>query len=346
MSSPEGLAPTVSVIVTVYNGVRFLGACLDSIFAQTYRDFEVIVVDDGSWEDAASVCADYDVRFVRQENQGVSAARNTGLGLARGRFIALMDHDDCWYPDRLRRGLDALEADPALLMVYSEMDEIDAAGEVVMHQFLKHYISGHPKQSLEQCLSADMNIYPSAVLLRREIYDELGGFDPRLQGYEDDDYFIRIYERGPICYIEEPLVQWRWHGNNDSISPHMPKSRRVYMRKLLARYPDRPEAGEYVSRDCIAPRFLKDCTAEYLRSLNPATARIPPELAQGELRFLLPYLRQPPLTLRLAVFTPVWLLRPLVTLWRRAPVSQAVRERAWHAALSKLRRPDTAGATT
>jgi glycosyltransferase involved in cell wall biosynthesis len=292
------------------------------------------------------VCANYDLRFVRQENQGTSAARNTGLALARGRYIALLDHDDRWYPDRLRRGIEALDADPSCLMVYSEMDEIDVTGEIALRHFLKNHVGGHPKRSLAECLAADMNIYPSAVLLRREVCAELGGFDTRLQGYEDDDYFIRVYERGPICYIEEPLVQWRWHGNNDSISPNMPNSRRVYMRKLLARYPDRPDAGEYLSRHYIAPRFLKDCTAEYLRSLNPTTARIPPELAQGELRFLLPYLRHPSLTLRLAVYTPVWLLRPLVTLWRRAPVSRAVRERAWYAVLARLRRPDPVGAAS
>src|SRR5213078_156464 len=95
--------PLVSVIIPVYNGARYLRAALESVFAQTYRPIEVIVVDDGSGDDSGVIAQSFpDVHFIHQENQGVAAARNHGFDAARGEFIAFLDQDDLWTPEKLK----------------------------------------------------------------------------------------------------------------------------------------------------------------------------------------------------------------------------------------------------
>src|SRR5688500_924354 len=101
--------PLVSVIIPVYNGARFLRAALESVFAQTYRPIEVIVVDDGSADDSGVIAQSFpEVRYIRQENQGVAAARNNAIEAARGEFFAFLDQDDLWTPEKLRLQIEHL----------------------------------------------------------------------------------------------------------------------------------------------------------------------------------------------------------------------------------------------
>src|SRR6476660_1471039 len=107
--------PLVSVIIPVYNGTCYLRAALESVFAQTYRPFEVIVVDDGSLDDSGVIAQSFDdVRYIHQENQGVAAARNNGIEVARGEFLAFLDQDDLWTPEKLKLQMGHLLSDPEL----------------------------------------------------------------------------------------------------------------------------------------------------------------------------------------------------------------------------------------
>src|SRR5438067_8321397 len=120
----------VSVITPVYRGERFVAATIQSVLAQTYRDWELVIVDDGSPDDSAGIIDGYlphpQIRFIRQANAGVAAARNTGIANARGEFVALLDQDDLWLPDKLERQLLYLNARPDVGFVHSRVDCIDA----------------------------------------------------------------------------------------------------------------------------------------------------------------------------------------------------------------------------
>src|SRR5262249_46275201 len=123
--------PKVSVVMPVYNGERFLRESLESVFAQTFQDFEMLCVDDGSTDRSASILQQYGprIRVVRQENAGQSAARNAGVALAQGRYIAFLDQDDLWYPSKLMSQVAAIEANPHAVLVHCDFDRIDENGQ-------------------------------------------------------------------------------------------------------------------------------------------------------------------------------------------------------------------------
>src|SRR5271156_2731884 len=115
--------PRVSVVIPIYNGAATIGRALQSLFDQTFTDFEIVCVDDGSTDDTPSVLAGYGdrIRVIRQSNRGLPGARNAGVAASRGQLIALIDHDDQWLPQKLELTVTALEADPGSSLVYSDL---------------------------------------------------------------------------------------------------------------------------------------------------------------------------------------------------------------------------------
>jgi len=149
---------------------------------------------------------------------------------------------------------------------YSNMDEIDESGRCIQHSMLDGHASQHPKRSLIQCLQRDMFVLPSASLISREAFNAVGGFDERLCGYEDDDFFVRIFCAGfDNAYINERLSQWRLYPSSTSHSSRMAVSRMIYANKQIAAFPDRPAEGLYYVRDLIAPRFMTLLKEEHER---------------------------------------------------------------------------------
>jgi glycosyltransferase involved in cell wall biosynthesis len=130
------MTPRVSIIVPAYNAAAYLPYAIDSVLAQTYQDWEIVIVDDGSTDNTRAVVDAYRSRlrdrlqYIFQPNRGVSAARNHGIRAARGEFIALLDADDVWLPQRLELGVNALDADPAVGLVHSRVARIDTKGSV------------------------------------------------------------------------------------------------------------------------------------------------------------------------------------------------------------------------
>src|SRR5918997_4295948 len=126
----------VTAAITTYNRARFLPGALESAFAQTYRDYEVLVVDDGSTDDTERVLAPYvdRIRVIRQENQGRSGARNTAVREAAGRYLSFLDSDDRWLPDKLERHVPVLERDPRVGMVHGHVDLIDESDRPLTHE--------------------------------------------------------------------------------------------------------------------------------------------------------------------------------------------------------------------
>ncbi|MDQ3686916.1 MAG: glycosyltransferase family 2 protein [Acidobacteriota bacterium] len=208
--SEERRAPAVSVIIPAYNAAAFIGETLASVFAQTFTDYEVVVVNDGSPDtpELEKVIAPWRdrINYIVQENRGLSGARNTGLRHARGEFVALLDSDDLWEPNYLRMQTGLLEADPTIDVLYCDatlfgderagkkfMDASPSAGEV----------------TLKRLISQECNVMVS-VTARRSAIIEAGMFDESLRSSEDFDLWLRIAHRGGrIAYHREALVRYR-----------------------------------------------------------------------------------------------------------------------------------------
>lgn len=197
------MAPTVSVIIPTYNRWPRLAAAVRSVLAQSYRDFELIVVDDGSTDDSAAQLAQFasKLRYCHQAQCGVSAARNLGVSQSRGRLIAFLDSDDLWEPDKLKVQVDFMESSP--LVQICQTEEIWLRNGVRVNPKLKHRKPSGDifVQSVELCL-----VSPSAVMLSRELFDQIGGFDESLPVCEDYDLWLRIARDHPVALIGQPLV--------------------------------------------------------------------------------------------------------------------------------------------
>lgn len=258
----------ITVIIPLYNGAEFIRHAIDGVKAQTLPPLELIVVNDGSRDDGpavvASIQAPFPIHLVHQENAGQSAARNHAARLAQGDFLAFLDQDDFWYPDHLARLVEPFAHNPRLGWTYSDVDEIDRQGGLVTLNLLATLPVQHPKRSLIQLLSEDMMILPSASMVRKRVFDDIGGFDEALSGSEDDDLFLRLFRAGYAHhYFPEALGQWRIRHDSASYTARSAASNHHYARKLIEAFPDEPALARYYRRDCIAPRFYGASVVEY-----------------------------------------------------------------------------------
>ncbi|MGE5308822.1 MAG: glycosyltransferase family 2 protein [Deltaproteobacteria bacterium] len=195
----------VSVIIPAYNAGRWLSSAIDSVLRQTYDEIEIIVVDDGSTDATAESLSPYflKITYVRQKNSGPAAARNRGISLARGRFIAFLDADDLWLPDKLERQVDALDRDPAAGACHTNVDFMDERGNVVDHPDEGLEQSG---MILERLLLWKSRVLLSSLLLRRECLESTGGFDETLLTGEDWHFIMRCARRNIFAYLPERLL--------------------------------------------------------------------------------------------------------------------------------------------
>ncbi|MFH1117065.1 MAG: glycosyltransferase [Pseudomonadota bacterium] len=231
--------PAASVIIPTYNRAHVLGRAIGSVLAQSYRDFELIVVDDGSTDDTAALpaCRDERVTLVRQDNRGVSAARNTGIRHSRGRLTAFLDSDDEWLPDKLARQVGRPESEQPDFICHT--DEIWLRDGKTVPQKRIHRKQGGRffERSLQRCL-----ISPSSVMLSRSLLDRIGWFDEDLPAAEDYDLWLRITAFHEVDFVAEPLVV-KHGGGDDQLSrviPAIDRYRIQAIRKIL-RNPALPE---------------------------------------------------------------------------------------------------------
>lgn len=194
--------PTVSVIIPTYNRARALAEAIQSVMAQDYHDFEIVVVDDGSTDSTAEILRAFpEVLVVRQAQQGVSAARNAGMARASGRLIAFLDSDDLWLPAKLSTQVAFFDCSPDALICQTE--EIWIRNGVRVNPKKRHKkLSGMIFEgSLELCI-----VSPSAVMMRSALFDDVGGFDESFPVCEDYDLWLRVSCRFPVYLIDVPLV--------------------------------------------------------------------------------------------------------------------------------------------
>ena len=214
---PHASRPLVSIVIPAYNS-KYLGEAVASVLGQTYREFELIVVDDGSPGTAIKeICDGFpQVRYIRQENAGPSVARNRGIREAGGRLIAFLDDDDIWLPEKLEKQLAFFETLPdkeEIGLVYTGQYMFD--GDTVFGAKVD---------------SANGMVYPfllfgqfigtcSSVLIPRKVFDEVGDFDEKLICTQDFELFLRIARHKPVYSIDEPLIKYRTRPDQISKDP-------------------------------------------------------------------------------------------------------------------------------
>jgi glycosyltransferase involved in cell wall biosynthesis len=208
------IKPQVSVIIPTYNRGRVIKEAIDSVLAQDYTEFELIVVDDGSTDHTSDVLDSYRnvIKVLSQKNKGVSAARNRGIAEASGKFIAFLDSDDLWLPQKLSTQVEFFNKTPDALICQTEEVWIRNGLRVNPKKRHKKPSGMIFKLSLELCL-----VSPSAVMIKRSLFDRVGEFDETLPACEDYDLWLRISSRFPIYLVDTPLIIKRG-GHDDQLS--------------------------------------------------------------------------------------------------------------------------------
>jgi glycosyltransferase involved in cell wall biosynthesis len=222
-------APLISIIIPTYNRSSLVLEAVDSVFKQTFPDFELIVVDDGSNDGTGKALASYKDRFIyrRQNNQGVSAARNHGLRQACGQWIAFLDSDDLWLPKKLETQMQFFSQNPEALICQTE--EIWIRNGRRVNPQKKHQKWSGPifAPSLRLCI-----VSPSAVMIKKDLFEQVGFFDEGLPACEDYDLWLRISAQYPIYLIDQPLIVKRG-GHPDQLSRSTPSLDRFRIRALI-----------------------------------------------------------------------------------------------------------------
>jgi len=224
--------PTVSVIIPTYNRLEALQLAIDSVKAQTSPALEIIVIDDGSTDGTVYWCQQHhpDITLITQTNHGVSHARNRGIEIANGDWIALLDSDDRWYPKKLEIQLEAIVSSPKLRLCHC--DEIWIRNGKRVNQKHKHrkYGGNIFKYCLPLCA-----ISPSASLIHASVFNDIGLFDENLPACEDYDLWLRITSQEDVLYVDEALLE-KTGGHEDQLSqryPAMDSFRLTALAKLL-----------------------------------------------------------------------------------------------------------------
>jgi len=222
--------PRVSVVVPCYNRAGTVGSSVRSVLEQSFSDLELIVVDDGSTDTTLGILDAIDdprLQILRKDtNAGVSAARNSGIATARAQWVAFQDSDDIWHPDKLARQMNILEAPGANhVAAYCGM-EIEMAGET---RYVPQRGAAHREGDVLPGLVWHSFISTQTLIIRREILQEVGGFDEDLRALVDWELMLRVAQSGPVALIDEPLVRQRFSSNSITNDP----LRRVEARAAL-----------------------------------------------------------------------------------------------------------------
>lgn len=207
--------PKVTVVIPAYNAMTYLPETLDSVLKQTFVDFEALIVNDGSSDRIvtwASEITDSRVKLISQSNQGLSAARNTGIVHAQGEYVAFLDADDLWEPTKLEKQVHCLDSKPEVGLVYTWTLLVDQQGRST-----GTVTASHTEGNVwEKLLLGDVIGSGSSAMIRRICFETVGLFDTELSSIEDCDMWVRIAACYPLAVIKEVLVYYRQHFTNMS----------------------------------------------------------------------------------------------------------------------------------
>jgi glycosyltransferase involved in cell wall biosynthesis len=214
--------PRVTAAITTYNRAGFVAAAVESALAQTYADYEVLLVDDGSTDGTEDALRKYKrrVRYHRQENHGRAAARNTALDLASGDYIAFLDSDDLWLPDKLARQVEILDNHPSADLVHGHVEMIDDTDAALPRETAAHrkaFDRAHRHGATYEGYALDCVCLTSTVMFRATTLKRLGGYDTRFDALEDLDLYLRLLLGSGAEVVEgAPLARYRLHAEQTS----------------------------------------------------------------------------------------------------------------------------------
>ena len=235
----EGKNPMVTVVLPSYNSMHYIAETMETVLNQTYQDFEVLVVNDGSTDDTPNWInrlsqKEPKVRMVSQANQGLAGARCTGVTNAKGKYVAFIDDDDLWEPTKLEKQVNSLESNPQAGLCYTWTALADSGGKATGRVIASNAEGNVWKQMTE------MNIVccGSTPMIRRSCFDEVGLFDHEVSPSDDWDMWWRISARYPFTLVREALILYRQHPNNSSKKcEHMLATSRILIERNFANAP-------------------------------------------------------------------------------------------------------------
>ncbi len=250
--------PKVSVIIPAYNAEKYIAETLDSVVNQTYSDFEVIIVDDGSKDGTVSIIKQYQgkypekIRLIQKENGGPASARNVGIKVATGEYIAFIDADDLWLPRKLEKQISFFESQPTQVgLVYTDGKKFDDDGTWTLPEHLRHnYIEGRIYKDLLRS-----NVIPNqSVVVRNECFDQVGLFSesPKIVSSEDYDMWLRIARKFEISFLNEVLSLYREHNLGISKRYEQSINANIAVLENHLKMADGNKELEYVIKDLIS----------------------------------------------------------------------------------------------
>ena len=230
--------PKVSIIMNCLNGEQYLKQALDSVFKQTYDDWEVIFWDNASTDGSAVIAKSYGGRvryFNSQTTYPLGKARNFAIKKAQGDFIAFLDCDDIWLPQKLEKQVALLEKDSEVALVFSDMMIFDGSKDIYQ------YLGKHkpPRGNVFRELLVNYFIGIVSVVIRKSAVKDIGWFDERFENIEDMDLFLRIAYLFKLDYVDEPLVKWRLHEKSQTFTKYglFADEWDLLLEKLIGLYP-------------------------------------------------------------------------------------------------------------
>lgn len=213
--------PQISVIIPTYNASEYILEAIDSVFNQTYKDYEIIVVDDGSTDRTNETLKEYNskIRYFYQKNKGPSAARNTGIKNAKGEFIAFLDSDDRWLPQKLELQMNIISKSYSIGLVACEGLIVDTNSRILKHLVLSKRDFSDKRNLMNELLIRNIiPAIPSSAIIRKNCFDVVGLFNENLFVAEDWDIVFRICMKYEFKLIHEPLIKIRDRKNSQSCS--------------------------------------------------------------------------------------------------------------------------------
>ncbi|MGB3760140.1 MAG: glycosyltransferase family 2 protein [Rivularia sp. (in: cyanobacteria)] len=264
--------PKISVIIPAYNAMNYLPDTLDNILKQTYNDFEIIIVNDGSSDSIEqwfSQIQDRRIKLISQENQGAGLARNTGIINAKGEYLAFLDADDIWESTKLEKQVRILEENPEVGLVYTWVEYISETGQST-GRIVKHQAEGNLWEKLIKCNLVECG---SVAMVRRSCFDDVGLFDRNLSSFvEDWDMWLRIASRFPFKVANEVLVYYRQHPNGGSKNwQSMEENYNIVIEKAFSSVPSELEHlknKSYTSAYlCLAWKPLQSSIQDYKKAI-------------------------------------------------------------------------------
>lgn len=205
----------VSVVIPTYNHARFLGEAVNSVIAQTFQDFEIIIIDDGSTDNTSEIVSAFPVRYFHQKNRGVSAAFNRGIELSNGEYICFLAADDVLLENTLQKEVEVLDNHPEVGFCYGQAQYFDESGSIFRvrkSSFLHRSTIVDGKEQIRELLFF-CRITQSSSMARRSCVAKVGGMHEELNFAEDRHFLVRLSKNCSAAYIAEPLVKYRVHSN-------------------------------------------------------------------------------------------------------------------------------------